>query len=121
MVKKGFSLIEVLIGALIIAIALGGLLSVFVGSRKYIHQSQKRLSALNLGRDILDQLRGTVRASDWNAATPLAVGSHTYGKTPKLEKVDYTITYEVSNAPAINNFSSGNRKVKVKIQYPQQP
>jgi len=117
--RRSFSLLEVLIGAVIIAISLGGLLAVFVGSRKYIRQSQKRLSAFNVGRQVLDDLRGSVAASNWDAGTaPLAPGTYPDYKTVTLEGIKYTVSYEVSNvAPSGSGDNAANRAVKVTVKY----
>lgn len=117
--KRSFSLLEVLIGAVIIAISLGGLLSVFVGSRKYIRQSQKRLGAYNVGRQVLDDLRGSVAASNWDAGnSPLAPGTYPNYKTVTLEGIKYIVDYEVANVAASGSGDSAvNRAVKVKVKY----
>ncbi len=124
--RKSFSLLEVLIGAVIIAISLGGLLAVFVGSRKYIRQSQKRLGAFNVARQVLDDLRGSVAASSWKSTTgsPLVPGAYPNYKTVNMEGIAYTVDYEIANVDSASCAASSdacNRAVKVKVRYTPGP
>lgn len=117
--KRGFSLLEVLIGVFIISIAFSGIISVFIGSRKYVLRSQKRLGSANVARDFIESLRNSVRASTWEntdvASNPLAKGIYNTSNKVILEGVQYDVNYAVSDAET----GSGNKAVKITISYPE--
>ncbi len=58
--RKSFTFLEILISALILAVAVGGLLSSFVASRKIVRDSQTRLRTANLERRALARLYAKV-------------------------------------------------------------
>lgn len=64
---------EVIVGAVIIAMVFGGLTAVFVNVRRYVLHANRRLVATNLGRESLNSLYRDVRADTWNAGN-LRVG-----------------------------------------------
>lgn len=110
-------MLEVLIGVFIISIAFSGIISVFIGSRKYVLRSQKRLGSTNVARDFIESLRNSVNASTWEktdvALNPLAPGEYTASK--KVEGITYDVKYSVSAAAS----GTGNRAVKITISYPE--
>lgn len=66
-IKKSVSLVEVIVGALILATAFGGLLASFISARRYINRVNKRLITANLIRGALNELYKDVRQDTWNA------------------------------------------------------
>jgi len=64
--KKAVTLTEVIAGAIILAIAFGGLLATFVAVRKYVKRANKRLIAANLATQQLDDLYRAVREDTWD-------------------------------------------------------
>lgn len=64
--RKGFSLLEVLIGMLILVISVAGIISAFIYARDYISRSYKRMVCLNLARDVLERLTNEVRMDTWD-------------------------------------------------------
>ena len=65
--KKGLSLVEILIAMLILAIAAAGLFSSFVAANRFISRSKRRLAAVNLARQINEDLFKYVKADDWES------------------------------------------------------
>lgn len=113
--KKAVSLTEVIVGAVILALAFGGVLAAFVGARSYITYSNERIVAVNLGRRVLDDLYDQVSADTWNNATGLL----NPGSSP-VSQDNYTIgeqkygpnSYVVTNVPGHDY-----RQVQVDISY----
>lgn len=63
---RGFTLVEILVAAVILTVIAGGLFSGFVISKKYIRLGYHRLQALNIARQYLESLRTEVNATTWN-------------------------------------------------------
>ena len=75
-IKKFVTLIEVIVGSVIVATIFGGLFSSFLAAREYIHHSNKRLMVVYIARSILDDLNGKVRQDTWDdVAGPLYAAS----------------------------------------------
>ena len=68
MFKKhgGFSLVEVVVAAVIFSIAVVGIFSVFAISRRSSDASERSLLAAYLGRQILEDLRAKVDSRIWD-------------------------------------------------------
>lgn len=112
--RKGATLTEVIVGAVILSIVFGGLLATFVAVRKYINRANKRLIAINLVAHQLDNLYRAVSGDTWDSGA-LQLGSTNLNS--------YTIdglVYQDSAAP--NNYSVATvgdyRQVSVTINYP---
>ena len=79
--KDGFSLIEVTMGLLILAIGLLGIASMQISSVRGSFFSGNLTEATFLGQDGLETLKGFPLAGGiWPA--PLAEGQHNFGQTP---------------------------------------
>ena len=68
--KKSFTLMEVVVGAIILALVFGGLIAALVGARSYVKRADKRLISVNLIRKSFDELYPEVRADTWDDSTP---------------------------------------------------
>jgi len=67
----GFTLIEILIAFIIMAVATTGLFASFVAAKKYVSRSRHRLAAVNAARMILEDLRAYVDQSRWTDSSNL--------------------------------------------------
>ena len=98
--KKGFSLLEVMVGAIILAVMLGGLIATFSFARGYVAHSNRRVVAVNIARNQLNSLYSDVRADEWSDATNPLNPSFPTGAPeaapPALEGVNYTVDYTVT-------------------------
>ncbi len=82
MEKKSFTLTEVIVGTVILALVFGGLLAAFTAARRYVTRANRRLVAANLTRSVLERLYKEVREDTWDDAdSPLSVGDHTLSDT----------------------------------------
>ena len=113
--KRAVTLIEVLIGSLILATVFSGLLATFVAARKYVRRSNRRLVTGNLDRAVLGDLSGGVDANTWNANLgPLQTGLHPNAVNETIEGVNYLGNYTV-----VNSASGLYREVTVNVTYPE--
>ena len=69
MKKKSMTLMEVIVGAIILALVFGGLIAALTGARSYVKRADKRLVSVNLIRAAFDELYPAVRADTWNIDT----------------------------------------------------
>lgn len=113
MTKKGFTLIEILVSAFILALVMTGLTYVFVAAKRQILHSRSRIQAAELGQLFLGPLQMDVREDNWasnclsgDGTTPPCPGTQT------IEDITYTPSYNISGV-------TGNtlRKVKVTINW----
>ncbi len=63
--KKGFTLAEILISALILVIASVGLFTSFIAANRYVNMSKRRMAAVNLARQVSEKLYASVSADTW--------------------------------------------------------
>ncbi len=95
--RKSFTILEVIVGTLLLAIAFGGVFTAFVAARAYVTRANERVVAANLARRALEDLYDHVSADTWNTGAL---------RSPQTDtpEPDYTIdanaydnnTYDVS-------------------------
>lgn len=61
--KSGFSLVEVVVALVILGLAISGMLTAFVMSRRNVNFASRRIEALNLITERIENLRGKVGVS----------------------------------------------------------
>lgn len=118
--KKGFTLLEILISALILALVTTGLAYVFLAGRRHLMHTRSKIQTAELGRLFLAPLQTQVKQSDWNSndynsPNLLQKGTRT-GSPETLNGIDYTPTYEISVPPGFSP-DSPMRKAKVTITW----
>jgi len=69
MKNSGFTLLEILVSALIIAIVMLGLANVFFAGKRYVIHARSRITATELGKTFLDPLATQVRQSANNSTS----------------------------------------------------
>jgi type II secretory pathway pseudopilin PulG len=62
----GFTLMEIVVSLIILAAVFGGITATFIGVKRYVSRASRRLTAVNLGRQVLNSLYTRVRADTWN-------------------------------------------------------
>lgn len=115
MSKKAFTLLEVLVGSIIIAAVFGGVIASFISIRTYIRRANKRLITVNLLRHVGDSLYGGVDAVNWDAAV-LNLGAHANAlpvNPTAIDGLNYGGSYNVT-AVAGRDY----RQVSIAVTYP---
>jgi prepilin-type N-terminal cleavage/methylation domain-containing protein len=70
--KRGFTILEVLVAAIILALVVFGLANVFVAAKRLIAHSSSRMAGGEIGRLFVDPLQLYVRQDTWSdVANPL--------------------------------------------------
>jgi prepilin-type N-terminal cleavage/methylation domain-containing protein len=67
--RQGFTLLEIIIAAIIIAVLMWGLTNLFVSGRRHIMHARLRMAGSELGKYFLDPLQRDVRQDQWQANT----------------------------------------------------
>jgi prepilin-type N-terminal cleavage/methylation domain-containing protein len=110
--KKGFTLMEILVAALIMVLVMTGLTSVFVAGRRHILHTRSRIQAAELGRLFLTPLQMDVRQDQWGSSNCLRTGTGCPG-AQTIDSITYTPTYTRTLDSPITNLN----KVKVTINW----
>lgn len=109
--KNGFTLLEVIISAIIFTITAAGLLTAISMTRRPAQESTAKVQAIFHLKELMDSLASQVSANTWNlASSNLAVGTYDYTSGV------YNITYEVSLADPSD--PNGPRIITANISYP---
>lgn len=109
--KRAVTLVEVIAGAMILAVAFAGLLATFISVRRYTNRVNKRSIATNLAVWKLNDLYRAVREDTWDSGD----------LTPAIYSMnDYTIDEHsyLLNSYSVSNVAGGYRRVSVTINYP---
>ena len=111
-------MVEVVAGAIILAITFAGLLATFVAVRKYVKRANKRLISTDLASQTLNDLYRAVRADQWDAGDP--GGPHPLETTTPGTVNDYTIDNQSyrGNSYSVSATPGDYRRVTVIINYP---
>lgn len=74
---QGLTLMEIIVATVIFAVAVSGLVNLFVAGKKYILHSRSRMSGGELGKVFLDPLQMSVAQNTWDTVTnSLKAGSY---------------------------------------------
>lgn len=87
--KKGFSLAEILISALILVIAAAGVFTSFIAANRYVNMSKRRMAAVNLARQVSERLYTRVSADTWTNSLSNLLACSDNGATPGIDNTDY--------------------------------
>ncbi len=114
--EHGFTLIEILVAALIIALSSGVLLSAFVNANRAIRPGFNVAGYLAKAR--LELLYEAVRQDWWGVGgQPLSPGTVNEGNIP-INGVNYNRTYVVTNVDANGDTVNDYRRARVTITWP---
>lgn len=120
--KKGFTLIELIVAAFVLALVITGLANIFLAGKRHILHTRSRIQGAELGRLFLAPLQVQVKQSEWNFSSNdynspnlLQKGTRT-GSAETLDGIVYTPTYEISVPPGFSS-DSPMRKVKATITW----
>ena len=119
MPKKGLSLIEILVAAIILALVMTGLANTFIAAKRHILHSRLRMTAAELGKYFLEPLQMQVRQDEWGTANCLSQANcldETAGPAEGLDR-DYTAHYTITPDRPISNLN----RVRVDITWTELP
>lgn len=121
--RRAFTLMEVLVAAIIVVLALVGLANVFVLGKQYIQRSRSRLAGGELGKLFIDPLQTQVRQDEWDSLTndyiagnDLAKTGGSVGTAQVVNAITYTPTYIIGVPPGYPA-DSQLRRVRVDVNW----
>lgn len=91
--KSGFTLIEILVSAVIFALAIAGLLSVFSSGNIHLTHTRERMTGSELGKFFIDPMQMDVRQDEWDAANPLRISGPTSLISQTINNRNFTAEY----------------------------
>lgn len=99
--NKGFTLIEILVSAVILALVMTGLANIFIAGKRHILHSRSRMTSGELARFFLDPIQMQVRQDQW-ATNCLGTGNpvNCPSQIQTIDGTTYTANWSVTNAPA---------------------
>ncbi|MCX5687436.1 MAG: type II secretion system protein [Candidatus Omnitrophica bacterium] len=122
--KKGFTITEVIVSALIIGVLAVGVFSAFFGAHRLLNRGRHRMQAYNFATEALDRLRSnykyadsqmtlTTTASDADDHLESEIGTILRGGE-FLSLINHTLTYDVIDIGAATD---GYKQVIVKVHW----
>ena len=133
--KKGFTLVEIIVATIIIALVILGMMSVFLAGNKHVIHARERMTSAEIGKLFIDPLQLDVNWSIWTlgaAGNALAIGTtycdgdvtHTQNKNcppagqRTINNRTFTSTYVTSAIPDGNADHNDNvRRVTTTINW----
>jgi len=124
MKNNGFTLVEVVVSIVILALVVTGLVNIFLSSKRLALRTRSRMTGAELGKRFLDPLQSYIRQDTWagsncfntnNPSSPanMAACPNVPTSYPIGSSV-YTPQYFISDA------GTDVKKVKVKITWPSE-
>jgi len=110
MKKRGLTLLEVLISALILALVATGIINVFVSGKRHIAHTRFRIQAAQLLKYQLNQLHMQVRQDQWGSNC-LSNQAFCPGSM-NFDNITWTLNWTTEGGPVANL-----RRVKLNINW----
>ena len=90
-------MMEILVAMIILALTVGGLVSVFVSAKRWLLHSRAKMSSGELGKYFLDPLQAKyVRQDTWSTTNPFGNSAVDIpAETQELDRRSFTATYAV--------------------------
>jgi prepilin-type N-terminal cleavage/methylation domain-containing protein len=115
--KKGFTITEVIVSALIIVVLSTGLFSAFWGTQHLLNRARHKAQAYNFAVEALDRLRSNYKYSDAgmnvaNGYLASGIGGVITGEMAPLSPLPTDFTYDVTE-PQVN----GYKQVTIKVHW----
>jgi prepilin-type N-terminal cleavage/methylation domain-containing protein len=115
--KKGFTLIEVVVATLLLAVLAAGVAGAFWGSQHFLSRAKHRVQAFNFAIAALDRLRSNYKYLDGemnvgSGYLALDIGCSVTGEMAAMAPLPADFTYDVTE-PQVN----GYKQVTVKVDW----
>lgn len=110
--ERGFSLVEVLVGGLLLAGVVVGLMRVFTSTSGFVPSQIAKSDQSNLGREKLEELNESVRQDWWSLTTQ---GLSLNGDGSARTTTDLAGGQRESKVSAVNTDGQDYRKVEITV------
>ncbi len=109
MKKKGFSLVEIMVALVILALLASGLFSVIVSGRYLVGRSRKRFQAIEIAKGEIERLKSFIRG-DTNASVD---ANSTWTTLDTTTYPPFSVRYKVEPAPGAYQY----KKITCQVQW----
>jgi len=94
--KSGFTLVEIMVAAIVFSLIILGLVSVFIAASKHIAHSRERMTSAQLGKFFIDPLQAYVRFDTWDDIdNELSVGTK-FGEIQIINNRNFSEEHDIS-------------------------
>lgn len=126
--KKGFTITEVIVSALIIAVLAAGVFSAFFGAQRLLNLARHRMQAYNFAEEALDRLRSNYQYTDPQMSLTVydatstddhlesELGTAIIRGDEFLSLVNHALTYDVTD-PGGSAAADGYKQVFIKVHW----
>ena len=111
--KNGFTLVEIMVSTVILALLAAGMFSVLVSSRYLVARSKTRVTAVEIARAEIERMRSLVDAATFYAPPGLFDGTGTWRAWNTTAYPPYSVRYRVDNGTGTATY----RKVTVQVAW----
>ncbi|MCM8797490.1 MAG: prepilin-type N-terminal cleavage/methylation domain-containing protein [Candidatus Omnitrophica bacterium] len=113
--KRGVTLLEVIVSALLLAVIMLGLAAVFFSARRHLSRSEMWMTDAELGRYFLEPLQMQVRADQWRSNC-ISNSNYCVNQTLTMDTRNYSLNYvDVAVDANIGGIDTNLTRVKVNI------
>jgi len=113
---RGFTLLEIIVSTVILALVIAGMANIFVVGKRRIVSARSKIQGAELGRLFLDPLQGQVRQDQWGSNC-LSNNTSCSQQPQPLDNINYTPAYNISTISVGVGNTLLLRKVKVTITW----
>lgn len=113
--KKGFTLLEVVISAVLLALLTAGMSPLFFGVKRWIFHARTRMQGSEVSRRYLDVLQRDVRDDQWNPPTNCLSTDGAAGcpGADTLDGIPYNPNFNIGAPP----FGGNSKKVRLTVTW----
>lgn len=115
--KKGFTLIEILVASVVLALLATGLFSVMVSGRYMVARSKLRVGAFEIAKITIEGLRMYIRGDSWNNTSSPLYPTGVWSPQDTGSYPPFRFRFKVENASAVGLPTADFRVVTVEVRW----
>lgn len=116
MERKGFSVFEILISMIILSVAITGMVTLYISSKKFLLHGRSTFAGTELGKNFLVPLQLDVRQDQWGTNCVSTDGTDT-GGCNTVSQVIGGITYQPSYTKSLVGATTSLRRVTLNLTW----
>lgn len=111
--KNGFTLVEIMVSTVILALLAAGIFSVLVSSRYLVARSKTRVAAVEIARAEIERMKSLADVNTFYTPSGLLDGTGTWRAWDTTTYTPYSVRYRVDNGTGTATY----RKVTVQVAW----
>jgi len=101
--ELGLTLIELIVSVVILALTLGGMVNLFGSAKRWIEDSQSRMTMAEVAKNVMGPLQMQVREDQWSVGGNCLSAGACPATTITVQSKLYNVTYTITNDAPIAN------------------